>query len=292
MPPRLRVPFITLDGRPPGALGRSLGSTSGGSAPDWGLMDAGVRASRYLEWSVRSALRRYASCTWTSPSTGPDAEPVLPDGCMDLIWDGSRLIVAGPDTVPTIGTDDGLLRVGLRFRPGMGPLFFGPPAVELRDARVELAQLWPDVDTLAARLSEPGSPGVARGILEDAVADRLPSVSAPDPLVEVAVRAWATNPATAGAEYLASVSGLSARQVHRRFVAMVGYGPKYLQRVLRFQAFLATSAAPGLGLAELACVCGYSDQPHLNRETARLSGRTPAELRAARRGVRIVQDAR
>ena len=52
--------------------------------------------------------------------------------------------------------------------------------------------------------------------------------SAPDALV----RAAAT-----GAD-----PGLGARQLRRRFADAVGYGPKTLQRILRFQRFLALAA--------------------------------------------------
>lgn len=35
---------------------------------------------------------------WTRTVAGDDARPVLPDGCMDLLWCEGRLLVAGPDT--------------------------------------------------------------------------------------------------------------------------------------------------------------------------------------------------
>ena len=75
-------------------------------------------------------------------------------------------------------------------------------------------------------------------------------------------------------------SGLSERQLRRRFVDAVGYGPKTLARVLRFQRFLAL-AAHGRDLGASALDAGYADQAHLTRECRRLSGRTPAELVAS-----------
>lgn len=258
--------------------------------------------TRYLEWRARPALRRYVGCTWSGGAEDGHREPVLPDGCIDIIWDGRRLLLAGPDTGPTADEREGSLVVGLRFRPGAGPLFLGVPASELRDARVGLDRLWPDAPALADRLGEAASVSETRAILEETVAARLPTAAAPDPAVEFAARAWgarsgavhdpATGPPALSASSLATRAGLSERQLHRRFVAAVGYGPKYLHRVLRFQAFLGLSHTPGLSLAELAYRCGFADQAHLTRETAALGGRTPAQLRAARRGdVRNVQDA-
>ena len=74
--------------------------------------------------------------------------------------------------------------------------------------------------------------------------------------------------------------GISERQLRRRFAEAVGYGPKTLARVLRFQRFLGLAEAGG-DLAGLAFAAGYADQAHLTRECVRLSGRTPAVLLAA-----------
>jgi AraC-like DNA-binding protein len=62
-------------------------------------------------------------------------------------------------------------------------------------------------------------------------------------------------------------------------VDALGYGPKTLERILRFQRFRALAARrPYLGLAELAAVAGYADQSHLTRECRRLAGGTPTSL--------------
>lgn len=246
---------------------------------------------RYMEWRPSPPLRRHVRCTWTAPPAPGDAEPVLPDGCMDLIWDGSSLFVAGPDTGPVPDERGAASAVGLRFQPGAAPLVLGPPAFELRDARVPLDALWRDAPALTDRLADAPSASAARGILEAAVSARLGGEHLPDPLVESAARSWRTDPTRPGAAWLAREAGVSPRQLLRRFSCAVGYGPKYLQRVLRFQAFLSLSATPAAGLADLAYRCGYADQAHLNRETAALAGRTPTQLRGARVGhVRNVQD--
>jgi AraC-like DNA-binding protein len=58
----------------------------------------------------------------------------------------------------------------------------------------------------------------------------------------------------------------------------IGYGPKLLQRVLRFQRFMRELTAPGAGLARAGLVAGYADQSHLSRETRRLAGLSPGRL--------------
>jgi transcriptional regulator GlxA family with amidase domain len=84
---------------------------------------------------------------------------------------------------------------------------------------------------------------------------------------------------------LAAMLGITERQLRRRFATAVGYGPKTMQRILRFQRFLTlASRAAAPDLAGLAYEAGYADQAHLTRESGRLAGRTPAELVAAKAG--------
>ena len=80
---------------------------------------------------------------------------------------------------------------------------------------------------------------------------------------------------------MASELALSERQLQRRFRESVGYGPKTLQRILRFRRFLGELGrgrdGPG-GLAGIAASTGYADQAHLTRESRELAGSSPAQL--------------
>ena len=73
--------------------------------------------------------------------------------------------------------------------------------------------------------------------------------------------------------------GIGDRQLRRRFLDAVGYGPKTLERILRFQRFLRLAQDDG-DLARLALDAGYADQAHLTRECTRLAGLPPAALLA------------
>jgi AraC-like DNA-binding protein len=81
-------------------------------------------------------------------------------------------------------------------------------------------------------------------------------------------------------EQLSHWSGISERQVHRRFSAAIGYGPKMFQSVLRFQRLLKNARETGAeqSLADLAASAGYSDQAHMTRDVQRLANIRPTML--------------
>ncbi|MGH3193154.1 MAG: DUF6597 domain-containing transcriptional factor [Streptosporangiaceae bacterium] len=235
----------------------------------------------YREWPAPAALRHAVSCLWAQVTTdaGDREGLVLPDACSDLIWEqGKGAYVAGPDTgpVPT-RMPAGTVMLGVRFRPSAGGPVLGVPLRELRDQRVDLTEVRPgdlarlpgtlDIGTAAARVLD--------------VAGALVTEAGQDPAASHA--AWLLRDPRARVEDVAAEVGLSVRQLRRRCDAAVGYGPKTLQRVLRFRRFVTRiDAGPADGLtpdlAAIAAEAGYADQAHLTRECRQLAGLTPAAL--------------
>ncbi len=202
---------------------------------------------------------------------------MLPDGCTDIVWraEGDP-IVAGPDSEAWASpTRPGELIVGARLLPGAGGTALGVPLAELRNTRVPLAALgvgW--AHELDGELDPHAAPStVARLTL------RTVASAPPDPAVQAAV-VRLLEPGERVDE-LASSLGFSERQLRRRFLAAVGYGPKVLQRVLRLRRFLAQAGDPSGGLARAAIEAGYADQSHLSRECRELTGLTAGELAAS-----------
>jgi AraC-like DNA-binding protein len=123
------------------------------------------------------------------------------------------------------------------------------------------------------------TPTVQLASLEAAMLRRASALRTQDRAMRFAVR-WLADKPDLRVETLSRELGVSERQLHRRFTAAVGYGPKTFQSVLRFQRLLhlASQAQGSQNLAHLAAAAGYSDQPHMNREVRRFSGTTPTDL--------------
>ena len=235
-------------------------------------------AGGYREWLPPASLRDSVACYWVSvtpPHHGPAVASVMPDGCTDLIWQSSRgAFIAGPDTGPApTQLPAGTVLVGARFWPGAGGPALGVPLAELRDQRVEVADCLPG---LAGQLPADLTPDCAFSAIASAC-HQFVAAGPSDRLVRHATKLLANRQTTVAG--LCDTLALSERQLRRRFDDAVGYGPKTMQRVLRFRKVLAHLAVtPNADLATLAVQFGYSDQAHLTRETSRLAGLPPATL--------------
>jgi AraC-like DNA-binding protein len=250
----------------------------------------------YREAPPPAPLGALVACTWVNEVAPGGPTRVLPDAAVDVIWrvpdgDAGRgvLLVAGPDTTAQhIDVGAPVRFTGVRFRPGAAAAGLGVPVDGLRDGRVPLAEVWGDraAERLAERLAAARRPeltlaaAVAERLADGggAGAGRLPVAlgDAPGPAVADALRAGG---GPGGVRRLARDLGVSERQLHRRCLAHFGYGPKTVQRVLRFQGALALARA-GRPLAAVAAEAGYADQAHLARDVRALAGTTLTALLA------------
>jgi AraC-like DNA-binding protein len=230
-----------------------------------------------MAYQERPSRVRGAILWQKSVGPGATSSRILPDGCLDLLWDGHRLIVAGPDsTARNVNGPGGTTRVGLRFAGGTGPALLGVAAVDVLDRCLGLDEVWSsrDARVLSEQVASDPAP-----VMEAWASERARAVEL-DPLGPMVLSmAAAQLPVATMADRL----GLSARQIHRRCLPIFGYGPRRLSRVLRLHRAL-DGARDGMPLAQVAFDAGYADQAHLNREVRELAGTTPTVLLSELRG--------
>ena len=253
-------------------------------------------AGNYREWAPVAPLREHVSCLWVNDlrTSSVSLLQVVPDGCVDILWNGQDLIVAGPDTEPVLSNlAPRSAVVGVRFRPGAALSWLGVPLNEIVNARLPLGEFWKlrttplaaTVASLEAQLSQaPDLPEAAR-ILERALLARLPQAGPMDARIAFLRKAASEDrPTRSGAGYLdvrslATRLGMSERTLHRRSLDVFGYGLKTLHRIARFQRFFALARhSPNQSLVTLAAEAGFADQAHLTREVQRLGGKTPSRF--------------
>ena len=226
----------------------------------------------YREHRPPPGLEPVIACLWESTPAQDHLQRVLPDGCVDLIWLADReLVIAGADTgareVPLPGDAPSS---AVRIRPGSAGAFLGMPASELRDCQVPASAVWGNqVVGLEERLAAADLVG-RLALLAGIVAARE---VVPDTLVSAAACVLGRSPARVSA--VAAELGVSERNLHRRVLAAVGYGPKTLARVVRLRRLIALGDEP---LASRAFAAGYASQAHMNDEVRRLTGTTPVRF--------------
>lgn len=245
--------------------------------------------SEYREFAAPARLASHFRCFWTQTiagARGDYTQRVLPDGCVDLVLiDDSPVAVVGPWTEPFIARlAPGTSILGARFHPGRAASLLGLPASEILNRSEELRA----VSGKAAgdrldRVYEQVTQDARRAALIEALLTGLEHANALDEAVAASI-GWLTRHPEGRIEELSDWAGIGNRQLHRRFLAAVGYGPKMFQSVLRFQRLLKNlyqqDLRPDLhrSLADLAAEAGYADQAHMTREVSRFAGCSPTAL--------------
>jgi AraC-like DNA-binding protein len=266
------------------AVGQTAPSRLGGIERNGQSMLAQVTGF-YRELPVGRPLQDHFACVWVH-QLPVDAAPsivVVPDGLIDLQWLGGGWRIAGPDRDPqTEALPAGATVVGFRFRPAAAAAWLGMPATEVLNQRVALEDLW---GAKARRMTEEveaaRQPEALMAALENAVARRTPPAGSRPSDMRAAFELVSAG-APSGKSlipWLGAHLALSERTLRRRFDAAFGYGPKTLDRILRFQRFLALARRTDRSsAADIAAETGYADQAHLVRESRRLAGSTPREI--------------
>ena len=222
-------------------------------------------------------LSPYVECFWSIQPTETVPEyPVLPDGCVDIVYSPGRSqepqVVGMMTRAQRFTLAAGQFECGVRFRPGMSGAFVRVPGVEMKDRSLPLSDVWgPEgrqlsrrladsasadecVRVIGERLGDPAQPGVVQR-LSAFIVERRGQVRMDD---------------------LAFQAGLSVRQLRRLFLDQTGLSPKHFSRVIRFRNSVSRLLGRRRGdWTKVALDSGYYDQAHFINEFREFSGYTP-----------------
>ena len=251
---------------------------------------------RYEELAPPAELRELVHRVWLlrgSASPGrPPFQRVMPDGRAELIFnladpfecrdgDGVRaqplaLLVGPSRRAMDIRATGSVDLVGIRFRPEALSAWLRVSGRELLDRTCALGELPVPLDrTLAEQLAAARSSGSRLAILRRHLARASSGVAFDGRIgaaVDLALADGRARPAA-----IAAAVGMSYRQLSRLFQERLGFGPKPLARLGRFQRALRALEGPGpRSVAAAAVRTGYFDQAHLARDFRLFAGVAPA----------------
>jgi len=240
---------------------------------------------RYQEFAPPGHLEPFVECFWThQPGSAVVDYPVLPDGCVDIVYSPGRTrelqVVGAMTSARKFTLVAGQIEFGMRFRPAMSQSFLPVPGLKTTDQSIDLSEIWgADARRLVEQVSEAQSPARCIHLFETRLRNHGD--------ITVVQRLCAAIVEEAGQvriDDLAFQAGLSARQLRRLFLDQIGLSPKHFCRVIRFRNSLSRLPQAGrTEWAQIALDCGYYDQAHFINEFREFSGYTPGEFVALER---------
>jgi AraC-like DNA-binding protein len=249
---------------------------------------------RYAQYAPSARFTPIVERYWFLEGIGDgSADQIFPDGRVEIIFhyggpffrelpDGAierqpGAIVAGQMLAPVTLRHDGNAGVAaIRLRPAASASIYGGSAKDLTGHLFDARDLVRSVDDVRERLASADTDPERIAVLECWLEQIVPI--SPQPLVHAAVETIVRCGGTIDLRRLADRSGLSVRQLERRFSTGVGLSPKAFARLVRLQRALRRIRR-GDTLRDVAHACGYYDQPHMTRDFSALANTSPAAWR-------------
>lgn len=255
----------------------------------------------YTQQTPPADLRAWIRLVWTlsiDTSAPGDPEPVIPDGCPEMIFnlgDPFQHRSAGSDEfrVQPACIVNGQLRsavalrslgvvklVGIRLQPWALGSVAGVPANLLTDNWLSLetvsSQMMPDLrDHLLSMSETENVVAVVAHHFRLMIARRRE----PDSRLRQIVRHVGGSSITASATQIGTAMGLSERTLQRMFATEVGLSAKQFGKVLRVQqAVRIRQSGDSHTWGRAAVEVGYYDQSHFNKDFRAVVGCAPTEL--------------
>lgn len=206
---------------------------------------------------------------------------VSPDGAIDLVFEiTDRCVIPylfGSAThLYNFETQIDARYFGVRFRPGVFPVFDHYCAADLIDKHIKLDYIKP-LRSLGDTFYQDSAFNQKQARLENFLSR---SVTFNDTtFVNNLIDHFIEHDGVVNLARAFSMAGKSSRQIERQFNKSIGLSPMKLCRILRFQKALGLTQK-NLAFVDIALKCGFYDQSHMINEFKDLSGKVPSDYRS------------
>jgi AraC-like DNA-binding protein len=200
--------------------------------------------------------------------------PIVPDGCMDIIYKNGELVLVGV-------MDEGIVvpahpqdySFGIRFKPAMLPVLLGVSSHEFTNKILPLQEV---SSHLYDQLNFKAESQTQKVQKLNAIFEEAFQAVSPNTTVHQAVDNIFTCKGDIAIDTVANALHVSKRQLQRLFLTHVGVSPKKFATIIRFFYMFKTLIKTGTDdLAQKAYELGYCDQAHFNKEFKKFSNFTP-----------------
>jgi len=240
---------------------------------------------QYLQVTPHAALSNYVDAYWTASGSSAQhsIEKILPDGCVDIIFNlgndcctDNGAVLMKPEKTYLVGTmtryketgmDNNTKLLGVRFKPGAVSAFFKlMPLSEIANETVEVGNLLSiDIRKSGAFPFELLNRELIRNLNKPATGILMQIETVKRLKGQIKIPA------------LAAVHCTTVRQLERDFKEHVGITPKEFVNLVRYQHAMKAieHRKPDESLLSVAFDFGYYDHAHLTNDLKRYIGSAP-----------------
>ena len=240
----------------------------------------------YQEIRPAKELSHLVQSFWTfSQGESPEGFKVLPDSCIDLVFDitqGAAVVsgVMSKYQLRVLKAQSNL--VGVRFKAEHFGMLSRVPLIDTRNLRVELSQVDSNFrSTILGRLNERSQTTENIALMEIYIKQIWSQANhEQDQLVLSVAKKIRALKGVINAKGIATSYYISLRQLERRFKKAIGLSLKEFASVVRFgNAKRAISRFREKSLLAIALEAGFYDHAHMSYEFRRIASENPSAFR-------------
>ena len=222
-------------------------------------------------------LSEYINKYWTAhnPTDEYIEVPIVPDGCIDIIFKNGQVFLSGlmkTTQVITIHPDDSYF--GIQFKPYAVALLFNEDISYFNDMFKPLDEI--DVSLTNALSSVMQYNEEPHSKLNEYF-ERYFATHKVDSLLLAAIEGIKSSDGNIGISDLCETLNIHQKKLERVFVTQVGVSPKQFAKIVRFNKTHRVLAEEGTdNLTQKVLDKGYFDQAHFNRDFKKFTGVNPS----------------
>jgi AraC-like DNA-binding protein len=256
----------------------------------------------YQEFQIVEPLRPFVKVIWSLESEQSYASPmrILPDSCVELVIHFNQpykttfsngkieiqpqsFVVAQMKNFIDIEPNGKIGMISIRFSAQGAYHFFGMPMKEVANGIVDLKLIWNNLaKEIEERIVDCKTTSQRSDIFQGYLLRELKKNGKEDFAMDNCLRLIYSSTGQTRIEDLSYKTGLSNRQLVRKFNNTIGLSPKEFSRIIKFigsMNYLKANKETNLSLA--ANECGYYDQAHFIRDFREYAGLTPGQFLTA-----------
>jgi AraC-like DNA-binding protein len=254
----------------------------------------------YAEYPIVPELRPFVKVIW-SMENDPGEDPqfsmrILPDSCVEMVIHYSRplettfsngaravqpvsFLVAQMKTFIDLAPTGPFGFMSIRFSAQGAYHFFGIPMKEIVNGVVGLNEIWKSLaDELTDRVQSAANGADRSSLVQSHLLLQLRRNGGFDKVVDFSLNEIYQSNGQRSIEQLAAKTGLSNRQLIRRFDQKVGMSPKEFATIIRFIHATRLLKDESKSLYDISYLCGYYDHAHFFHDFKKFSGLNPGQF--------------